>query len=147
MVKRRHAAAAFDGEGARLHGGRWNSPGVPVVYTAESRALAILEVLAGLESVSAVAPYVLVEVAFHDRLVEVLEPDALPGNWRKSPPPPRTQAIGDRWAHELRSAVLRVPSVLVPVEANYLLNPEHPDFPTIEIGEPVDFRLDTRLTD
>lgn len=145
IVKRRRADTAFDGEGSRLHGGRWNSPGVPVVYVAETRALAALELLAGLGSLPALSAYVLIETRFEEALVETLETGNLPAGWRASPPPAETQALGDVWVREARTAVLRVPSVLVPGEFNYLLNPAHPEFTTIEVGEPVPFELDSRL--
>lgn len=146
IVKRRHASRAFDGEGARLYGGRWNSPGVPVVYVAESRALAALEILAGLQSRTTLDLYVLIEVHFEDVLVENLEPASIPDGWRTSPPRHETQAIGDRWVREARSAVLRVPSVLIPAEFNFVLNPAHPEFGTIEILDTTPFKLDPRLT-
>jgi RES domain-containing protein len=129
-----------------LYGGRWNSPGVPLVYVAESRALATLEILAGLQSRSTLEAYVLIEVAFAESLVEELQPESIPDEWRISPPRPETQAIGDRWVREARSAALRVPSVLVPTEFNFLLNPAHPEFGAIEIHEPTPFKLDPRLT-
>lgn len=145
IVKRRHADGAFDGEGARLYGGRWNSPGVPVVYVAETRALAALEILAGLQSRASLDAYVLIEVRFEEALVEELGLNSLPEDWRVSPPRPETQAIGDRWVRGARSAVLRVPSVLIPPEFNYLLNPAHPEFDTVEILEEAPFELDSRL--
>lgn len=146
IVKRRHAGGAFDGEGARLYGGRWNSPGVPVVYVAESRALAALEILAGLQSRATLDAYVLIEVHFAEALVEDLRPDSIPDGWRTSPPRPETQAIGDRWVREARSPVLRIPSVLIPAESNFVLNPAHPGFGTIEIQDPTSFEFDPRLT-
>ena len=147
IVKRRHADRAFDGEGARLYGGRWNSPGVPVVYVAESRALAALEILAGLRSRATLHSYVLIGVRFAEELVEHLPPASTPEDWRTSPPPPETQACGDRWIREARSAVLRVPSVVIPSEFNFILNPAHPDFTQIKILEPVAFDLDPRLSE
>ena len=147
IVKRRHADKAFDGEGARLYGGRWNSPGVPVVYVAESRALAVLEILAGLQSRATLHSYVLIGVRFEEQLVEQLSPDSTPKDWRTSPPPPETQACGDRWVREARSAVLRVPSVVIPSEFNFLLHPAHPDFRRIETLEPTPFDLDPRLSE
>lgn len=147
IVKRRHADKAFDGEGARLYGGRWNSPGVPVVYLAESRALAALEILAGLQSRESLQAYVLIKVRFEKKLVEQLPLDSLPGKWRTSPPQPDTQALGDLWVREARSAVLRVPSAVIPDEFNFLLNPAHPEFVTIEVSKPISFDLDPRLTE
>jgi len=69
----------------------------------------------------------------------------LPPNWREYPAPPQLQAIGDKWVRSKRSAVLRVPSVIVPGEHNYLLNPEHPKFRRIVVGKPEKFALDLRL--
>ena len=135
IVKRRHVSIAFDGEGARLHGGRWNSPGTPVVYVSETRALATLEILAGLRSTAAVHAYVLVAVEFDESWVTSVDSSALAQEWRESPPRPSTQRIGDEWAAARTWGVLRVPSVLVPSESNYVLNPLHGDFAKIVIGE------------
>lgn len=145
IVKKRHADSAFDGAGARRYGGRWNSPGTRVVYVSDTRALCLLEVLAGLGSVKPVQSYVLIPVTFEDSLVLPVEPTHLPPEWRRSPPPPSTQRIGDHWADNLISAILRVPSAIVPEEFNYLLNPVHPDVRRIEIGSPQDFTVDSRL--
>lgn len=146
MVKRRHADGAFTGEGAHLYGGRWNSPGIPVVYVAESRALAVLEILAGLRSRKTLDAYVLIEIQLDEELVEKLDRESLPDQWRISPPAPETQSIGDRWIREARSAVLRVPSVVIPSEFNFLVNPAHLEFGGIKIREPEPFELDSRLT-
>jgi RES domain-containing protein len=149
IVKRRCAKRAFDGEGARLFGGRWNSPGRPVVYVSESRALATLELLAGLGSTAPLPAWVIAGVRFPESIVAGLEivlgPDGLPDGWNAAPPTFVSQGIGDRWLEEAASAVLGVPSVIVPAESNYLLNPRHPDFERIEIGPPEELRLDPRL--
>lgn len=145
IVKKRHARSAFDGEGARRYGGRWNSPGTPVVYASESRALCLLEVLAGIRSVKPVESYVLIPVTFDAAMVTGVPLDQLPNDWRQSPPRPATQRIGDEWAAEMRSAVLRVPSAIVPGEFNYVLNPGHPDFARIGIGAAESLGLDGRL--
>jgi RES domain-containing protein len=145
IVKKRHAGSAFDGEGARQYGGRWNSPGFPVAYASETRALCLLEVLAGLRSVSPLPGYVLISATFDDSLVLPVPQESLPSDWRQSPPPPSTQRIGDEWANQARSAILRVPSVIVPDEHNYLLNPAHPDFRHIQIGSPEETTIDSRL--
>jgi RES domain-containing protein len=145
IVKSRYAATAFDGEGARIHGGRWNSPGTAMVYTAQSRSLAVLEVLVHLQRTSVLASYSLIAARFDEDLVERLDRSALPPGWRESPPPPALQEIGDEWVQSRRSAVLEVPSAIVGEESNYLLNPAHPDFPRIVIEEPHPFDLDPRL--
>jgi RES domain-containing protein len=145
IVKARHAARAFDGEGARRHGGRWTSPGVAAVYLAESAALAVLEVLVHLESSALLPSYVLIEARFPERKVESLDPRRLPAGWSDSPPPLALRALGDAWLREGRSALLRVPSAVVPSEWNYLLNPAHPGFGAVRIGSARAFILDPRL--
>jgi len=144
-VKPRHAAAAFDGEGARLHGGRWNSPGTRVAYASDSIALAALEVLAHLQSTAVLQAYSLVSLQFPEDGVEALEAAALPTRWRRFPSPPENQAIGDRWVAEGRSLILRVPSALIPDASNFLINPSHPGFSEVVVGRPERFAFDLRL--
>ena len=143
IVDSKHAATAFTGDGARLFGGRWSPIGVPVVYTAESAALATLEVLVHLRRMSMLPSYVLIRCTFDEKLVSSVKD--LPPNWREYPAPPALQAIGEKWARSKQSAILRVPSVIVPGDYNYLLNPAHPKFGRILIGKPEKFVLDTRL--
>jgi RES domain-containing protein len=145
IVKKRYAAAAFDGEGARQYGGRWNSPGTAVVYLSESRALALLEVLVRLGSRGPLPAYVLVPVSFEAQLVEILAPSSFPENWQHSPPNAATQSIGDIWVSEQRSVVLRVPSVIVPDEYNYLVDPSHPAIDQVNIGPVDELAMDPRL--
>ncbi|MDQ3207339.1 MAG: RES family NAD+ phosphorylase [Gemmatimonadota bacterium] len=145
LVKPRHTAAAFDGEGARLHGGRWNSPGIRVAYASDSIALAALEVLAHLQSTKVLQTYSLVSVRFPEESMEILDAASLPARWRRFPSPPENQAIGDRWVAEGRSLILRVPSVIVPAAANFLINPSHPEFGKVAVGRPERFAFDPRL--
>lgn len=145
IVQARHAAHAFSGEGARLYGGRWNSPGTPLVYTAQSRALAALELLVHLEAPLLLAGFQLFEVVFDQKLVETLPASALPANWRADPIPVAVQQLGDRWVRAAASPVLCVPSALIPGESNYLLNPAHPSFAALEIRPPAPFAFDPRL--
>jgi RES domain-containing protein len=145
VVKKRWAKAAFDGEGARLWGGRWNSPGRPAVYCAGHVSLAILEVVVHADL--ALAPhYVVIPVNFDEALVESLDPGRLPASWRRHPAPAAVVALGDEWLREGRSPVLRVPSVVVPAEPNFILNPLHPAFREIEIGKPEVLKVDARLS-
>lgn len=145
IVKSRYLGQAFDGEGARIHGGRWNSPGHRAVYVSESRALATLEVLAGLRSEAPLIRYSLIGVRFGEALVTELVSEDLPKGWDNSPPGPVTQSLGDRWLTARQSAVLRVPSVVLPAEHNYVLNPLHPDFDQVQIDPPEELRIDPRL--
>lgn len=145
IVKARFVAVALEGEGARRFGGRWNSPGTPMVYAAGSRALAALEMLVHLESGELLQHYRLIGVTFDDTMVKSLDRKLLPANWRRRPTPRSVRAIGDTWIGPAESVVLRVPSVIVPGESNFLLNPVHRDFRRLVIGKPEPFRFDRRL--
>lgn len=145
IVKKRYAKSAFDGDGARRFGGRWNSPGVPMVYVASSRSLAVLEMAVHLDPPALLSSFVLIPCEFDQGLVTTLDRSLLPVLWRRDPPLPDLAAIGDAWVKQARSAALAVPSAVIDEELNYLLNPMHPDFPDILIGSPRDFSFDARL--
>jgi RES domain-containing protein len=145
LVKTRHLAHVMDGEGARRYGGRWNSPGVSVVYAAESLALAALEVLVHAHDRAALAACAAVRLRFDEGLVRAVPETKLPGDWDRAPIPPATQAIGDAWVAAGRSAVLSVPSAVVPSERIYLINPRHRDFGRVRAGRPEPFAFDPRL--
>jgi RES domain-containing protein len=145
LVKTRHAGTAFDGEGARLHGGRWNSPGTRVAYASDTLALATLEVLAHLQSTAVLQSYSAAGIRFPEQLVEVLDERLLPKSWRRFPSPPENQALGDRWIAEGRALVLRVPSALIPSASNFLINSLHPEFSRAVIERPERFNFDPRL--
>jgi RES domain-containing protein len=140
------AADAFSGEGARTNGGRWNHEGTPVVYVSGSISLAALELFVHLGEESRDAKYVCFEVRIpEDVKVERLTGRNLPGDWRSDRIPVSTRNCGTKWARELTTAVLRVPSVVVPMEFNYVLNPVHPDFTKLQIGKAQPFSFDRRM--
>lgn len=145
LVKTRHRATAFDGEASREYGGRWNSPGVAVVYLAESLALAALEVLVHLHDAGPLSAYSALPVHFDARLMTSLPRRGLPRGWRASPPPPALRAVGDGWVRGGKSVVLAVPSAVVESERIFLLNPAHPAFRRVPIGLPHPFAMDERL--
>ncbi len=145
IVKAKYASDAFSGEGARLAGGRWNSPGVRVVYAAATASLAMLEMLVHLQSHEVMGAYVIIDVRFDESIVETIEASALPRTWKRSPAPPSLRRIGDAWVRQRRSAVLAVPSAVVPAERIYILNPAHAGFATVEIGRPQPVKFDARL--
>jgi RES domain-containing protein len=145
LVKARHAAQAFDGEGARRYGGRWNSPGIRMVYTSQSRSLAVLEILVHLNHSTLLSSYVFFSVEFDASLVSSLDRSRLPDDWRSNPAPPGLQILGDEWVRGRHSVVLEVPSAVVEEESHYLINPDHPDFAALAISRSVPFELDLRL--
>lgn len=144
VVRQEFAAHAFDGRGAREWGGRWNSAGRVVVYTAASTSLGLLEKLVHTEE-GLLPFYVTIPVIFDADLVEILEPKELPASWRSLPAPVELQRIGNEWVDSLRSCILEVPSVIVPHESNFILNPKHTEFASLEIGKPIGLETDLRL--
>lgn len=146
LCRRRYAARAFDGEGARLYGGRWNTPGVAVVYASATVSLAALEAFVHLDGEDAPADLVVIPVEIPDALaVRELTPDELPRNWRATPAPAALQQLGNKWARAIETLVLLVPSAVVPQEQNYILNPAHPDASRLKIGTPEPFSFDPRM--
>lgn len=145
IVKTRHANTAFDGEGARLYGGRWNSPGTRMIYTASRVSLAVLEILVHLDKANLLSSYSLIAARLDDTRIQRLERQELPEGWRAYPAPSTLQRIGDEWVESRRSVVLEVPSVIVEDESIYLINPAHPEFSSMSVGEPKPFYFDQRL--
>jgi RES domain-containing protein len=144
LLTARFAGTAFSGEGARLYGGRWNRKGTPMVYTAGSQSLAMLEMLVQDEPLR--ARYVMIPATLPNNLkIERIVPEDLPADWRSFVARESLQAIGSEWGKRRSSAVLAVPSAVIPSETNYLLNPLHPSFARIAIGKPQEFITDLRL--
>src|SRR5579863_8620799 len=139
-----HAATAFSGEGARRFGGRWNSRGVPMVYTSTSLALAAIELFVHLEP--SLAPNDLVAVPAllpEGEPARTIELSDLPQDWHGDQAGPRH--IGDAWIRSGASLALRVPSVPIPPEWNVLINPLHPRSSEIRIDPPQPFVFDARM--
>jgi len=146
IVKAKHKTRAFDGEGARIAGGRWNKIGIPMIYTADSLALAALETVVHLPKQELLKKiFTRIPVEFDARLVIMLNPADIPKDWDSFPPSESTQNIGGEWALKKRSVVLKVPSTVIREEFNYLINPEHPDFKKLSIGSPIKFVFDARI--
>jgi RES domain-containing protein len=144
IVKAGHADRAFTGEGAWRTGGCWNSPGVAMAYTSEHKSLAVLEMLVHLDPQD-VSHHLTFRIEFDEALVEHLPWERLPAGWRAEMPARAAREVGDAWAREMRSAILAVPSVLIPEELNFLLNPAHPDFKKIRVDKSQPFAFDPQL--
>jgi RES domain-containing protein len=141
-----YAADMFGGQGGLSYAARWHNKGRPIVYAAESRSLAALEILANALDRGALSskPWVLAWAELSAPQIE--SPDRYPEDWRKHPPPNSTRAFGDAWLASSRSLALRVPSAVIGGEFNYLLNPRHPDFIRLRFGQPEPFFFDPRLS-
>lgn len=137
---------ALTGDGARRDGARWNSRGVPMVYCAESRALAVLEMLVHVDPATMPDDLCILTVNIPDDIFPVvLGPARLPKTWREYPAPTELRDIGDAWVTSLESCVLSVPSAVLPQERCYLLNPLHRDMARITVEKAEDFLFDPRL--
>lgn len=151
IVTQRFAASAFSGDGARLFGGRWNRKGESVVYTAQSRSLALLEML--VQDKPLRAHYLLIPAEIPDDIARLeIDSSRLPKNWRSLEGRWTLQEIGSQWLCAAKQwlcaakyCVLDVPSTVIPAERNFLLNPAHPDFAKIKIGQPETLESDLRL--
>ncbi|MBI5529821.1 MAG: RES family NAD+ phosphorylase [Deltaproteobacteria bacterium] len=142
----RRIHSAFDGEGARLAGGRWNRPGTAVVYTSSTLSLAALELFVNVDSDDAPADLVALFADIPARLpMKVVRLQSLPPGWNSFPAPDAIAGIGSRWVRGGTTAVLAVPSAVVPSETNYLLNPAHRSFGRIRIGAAEAFSFDLRM--
>lgn len=147
LVNSKWASQAFDGEGARLYGGRWNSKGQLCVYTAGSEALAILEILVHLNNRAALTQYRLFQLTIQSDDVLSVSLHNLPANWQLQPATADIAQIGDNWLAQHASLALSVPSVIAPRENNILLNPLHPGFKAcLATVTELDFMPDPRLS-
>ena len=140
LVRAERADAVLSGEGARLYGGRWNPPGKPVVYASASRALAVLEAFVHFAAEARSMRFLLYTLALPSRA-------RLHRHDRARPPPTlqSSQQVGRAWLEAGTTLALVVPSVIVPQEANYVLNVNHPQFARLELSAPEPFSFDERL--
>ncbi|WP_421944596.1 RES family NAD+ phosphorylase [Pedobacter sp.] len=136
----------YSGTGAKLYGGRWNSVGVPLHYMASNRALAALEVLANKNTLINSKNLCLTVFELPDNLVKQIELKDLPKNWKDYPSIPQLAKIGDEFAKQKEFLLLKVPSVLIEDEFNYLMNVNHPAVIEVKIIEVKPFMFDDRLT-
>lgn len=145
ICRRRYAAEAASGAGARLYGGRWNSRGVSVIYASTSLALAAMETFVNLEPNQAPSDLVSIEGDIPDE-VEIIRVDltALPARWRESRDESFRQ-FGDDWVRGGASVALLVPSAAIRGEWNVLLNPAHREIPRIKFKSPQPFQFDARM--
>lgn len=136
----------FDGEGARLYGGRWNHARTSLVYTSGSLSLAALELFVHLDIDIAPVGLIAIPAEIPDSLrVDTLEVTSLPRNWRLYPGPEALKDMAAAWLSKSSTAVLAVPSAVIPSERNYLLNPKHADFERIRIQNSMPFEFDARM--
>jgi RES domain-containing protein len=145
IVQAEWAASAMTGEGARLFGGRWNPPGVPAVYLADSRALAALEIIVNAPVEVSALVWRIFEVEVPDDLIETVKLSDLPDDWQALPSSPGAKLHGARWL-QAGGLCFRLPSTVIPEEFTLLLNPLHGDFSKLNVSEAREFRFDPRFS-
>jgi RES domain-containing protein len=133
-----------DGIGASIYGGRWNQKGIPIIYCGSSIAICALEVLVHSAELPSDMVLVAAKIPASLPITTVTKAD-IPPDWNSSISQRSTKNLGSKWASERRTAVLAVPSSVIPDERNYLLNPLHPDFARITFSSPKPFWFDPRL--
>lgn len=145
IVQERWAATAMDGEGARLHGGRWNPPGIAAVYLAESRALAALEILVHAPREALRLEWRVIGVEVPDDAIRVMAAKHFPAGWRDQPSSTGARRLGAEWLAKKGDVAMALPSVIVPQERTLLLNPRHPAAARLKGSKAERFVFDPRL--
>ena len=141
IIEPRKASEPFSGAGSD-GGGRWTSPGTQGVYASLTPATAMLEYLVHLEGATPASLLMATANLPRESILAQLE---MPGEWSERPYRRSVRQIGDEWSKARRSLALRVPSAVCPDECNVIVNPEHPDFPKLELDQLKPVTLDARL--
>ncbi|MBE7178997.1 MAG: RES family NAD+ phosphorylase [Mucilaginibacter polytrichastri] len=134
------------GHGPEKHGGRWNLKGIPMIYTASSRALAVAEIAVHTPLGIIPADYQLIQIEIPEQIfTDKISIESLPENWAANPPVQVTRLMGTHFIRQNKHAVLQAPSACVQGDFNFLINPLHPDARQISIIKTEDFKFDSRL--
>jgi RES domain-containing protein len=146
LVKKIYASGAFSGDGARRYGGRWSHRGWRVVYTADTLSLAALELFVHLGRVHQGREFAVFRVRIPERPpVKKIENRNLPPEWRKHPALETCKDLGSAWLEKDAGLVLQTPSVVIPHQHKFLINPDHPTFKKIKIERLDVFSFDPRM--
>lgn len=143
-ISRRKYADDLSGEGARLYGGRWNNKNVPCLYTSESRALAMVEYSVNVHLDDIPRALCLITYEIDEKKIKEIKESDLPGNWRSNPIPKQTQDFGSSLLASGKYEIIRIPSVIIPQEFNFLINPVH-HIGKVKVLASDDFAYDIRL--
>ena len=145
IVQAEWARNAMNGEGAFLHGGRWNPPGLHAVYLAESRALAALEIIVHAPREVWSLDWRIIEVEVPDELIQSASIADLPVGWQGLPSSYAARNFGEVWLNARKALALKLPSVIIPEEHSLMLNPRHADAVKLRVSKPRKFELDPRF--
>jgi RES domain-containing protein len=137
----------LSGEGAYLYGGRWNSPGTRMLYTASNRALAQIETLVHVSLANLPKDLHIATLSLPDRYIQALDPKRWPSNWDSIVPQQKSQILGDEWIESGLSLAMAVPSAAVKGESNVLINPRHRHIGKLKIEQVEALEYDERIQD
>jgi RES domain-containing protein len=143
-ISQRKYASDISGTGAALYGGRWNKKGAAVLYTGESREIALLETIVHTPPML-VPDLEMLTLEFPDDSITELSIDDLPANWHHYPAPANLAEIADAWIHKNTSLALKVPSCIIHTANLYILNCRHPNFQQVKVLSQAPFHFDRRL--
>jgi RES domain-containing protein len=138
-------AHALSGEGAKLHGGRWNKIGVPCIYTSESKSLCVLEYAANVRLEEMPSSLSITVYELPEKSWKEINLNDLPTNWQEVPSPEENKQYGSELLQNLNVPALKFPSVIIPSEYNFILNPLATKFEVIKIIEVHNFTMDNRI--
>ncbi len=138
-------AKDISGTGSAMYGGRWNRRGTPVLYTGESKEIALLETIVHTPPMLIPALDILT-LEIPDDSISEIRCDHLPKNWTDYPAPSILAELGENWVRDAKSVALKVPSCIIHSAHNYLLNSRHPHFSRVKIVEHANFHFDSRLS-
>lgn len=146
IIHKHNLENAFTGLGPKKYGGRWNSIGTPIIYTSENLSLSVLEILVHINDVETLNRYYYqFTVQFDAKYIQTVDKKHLPSNWNTYPSPAQLKKIGDQWAKNSNSLVLKVPSSIIKTEYNYLISPNHKAFKFLKISKATKIQFDERL--
>lgn len=142
---RDYSSSVFTGEGAKLFGGRFNSEGLPAIYTCENLSLSLLEILVQVNDRRYFDSCLQYFIEIPEQLIFKPDQNSLPEGWDSIPYGSKSQKFGDEWLNRMDYVALKIPSVVVPMEFNYVINPAHHKFPDIKLSDGEKVRFDPRF--
>jgi RES domain-containing protein len=145
LCKQIYSDTVLSGQGGLIADGRWHSAGRPIVYTASSEALAVLEIRVHLGRFVPKAPYAVHVIEVPDSQVQMLVERELGKNWNAVPAMSHTRRIGDDWLNANSSSALSVPSIHSTTDRNILINPAHPAASSMALIQVNSYQFDPRL--
>ncbi|HGY54656.1 MAG TPA: RES domain-containing protein [Caldithrix abyssi] len=143
-IAKRKRASDISGYGASIFPGRWNKKGTPVLYTGESKEIALLEYIVHIPPMMSPELDILT-IDIPNGPITVLTPEDLPPNWYQYPAPTILSEIGQMWIDEGKTLALKVPSSIIHTANNIILNCKHKDFKRVKILSQKKFYFDSRL--